>query len=182
MTGRLARLLLLLFVIWTTLSVLPPAPAFACSCEIPPTALDGLAKADLVFTGRVKQIGKSVQQDGTYDKVVLEVHESWKGTDRAEATVLTSWSSCQFSFERGADYLLYAYEWKGGYHVQNCGRSALLAHAMDDVNQLGPGLRPQAASAAGSGAAAKYGWLAVVLGGVLPGLAAVRLIRKGRRG
>ncbi|MDO3410483.1 hypothetical protein QWJ34_11995 [Saccharibacillus sp. CPCC 101409] len=127
----------LLCASWTTLA--EPKPALACDCDIPRNAAVGKERADAVFSGKVVEIEAGRRGQDGYDAVKLDVKQSWKGIDGPQATVYTDWSSCQFDFQPGGEYLLYTYEYDGRQNVTNCGRSGELAQAAEDVRELGAG-------------------------------------------
>ncbi|MCR8656652.1 hypothetical protein [Paenibacillus endoradicis] len=114
----------------------------ACNCFYPEDAIEALEKSDAVFTGRVKGIKKTTIDNESYNAVLIEVNEIWKGIHTTQIIVYTTWSSCQFDFQQEEDYLLYSYNHEGNYYVMNCGRSTTLASAESDLKQLGQGLEP----------------------------------------
>ena len=60
----------------------------ACSCELVPTALDGLARAKFVFAGTAVEIDEQGEFEGSqlvFTK--FEVDQSWKGIDGEEITI-----------------------------------------------------------------------------------------------
>lgn len=158
----------------------PVQKAAACSCLLPENATEAKEEAAAAFTGTVKSIGefKSDRKEAYY-AATLSVNESWKGMDEPETVVYTSWSSCQFDFEKGKTYLLYPYEHDGRYEVVNCGRSGEVTQAnadvMKDLQELGAGTKfeapPDRANAEEAAAAETertrgLSWLPVALGGV----------------
>lgn len=139
LVAMLVRLIAVTFIGWLIVS---PLHASACDCYIPENALEALEKSDAVFTGKVKKIKKVLQQGSTYDAVLIEVGETWKGVDESQVIIYTEWSSCQFEFESGQQYLLYAYKVGEQYHVINCGRSTTVAKGAEDIKLLGGGKQP----------------------------------------
>lgn len=119
-----------------------PLKVSACSCDIPTDAIEGMAHADAVFTGEVKEIKKSKINRDAYDAVLIQVDEIWKGINESQVIVYTGWTSCQFEFEKGEQYLLYAYKNEDRYHVINCGRSTTTANGVEDIKLLGSGEKP----------------------------------------
>lgn len=117
-----------------------PNNAEACDCDIPKSAREGLEQSDAVFTGKVKSIKKTKIDGEAFNEAWIEVGEIWKGIKESQIVVYTSWSSCQFEFQEGEDYLLYSYQVSGNYYVTNCGRSNKLSGATMDIDQLGPGM------------------------------------------
>ncbi|CAM4056562.1 hypothetical protein [Saccharibacillus endophyticus] len=175
------KLAIALTLLSMTLSVaFPVQKAAACSCLLPENAAEAKERSAATFTGTVQSIGefKSDRKEAYY-AATLSVNESWKGMDEPETVVYTSWSSCQFDFEKGKTYLLYPYEHDGRYEVTNCGRSGEVMQAnadvMKDLQELGAGMKfeapPDRANAEESAAAEPertrgLSWLPVTLGGV----------------
>lgn len=169
---------LLLILVSVNLYV-PSGKALACDCSIPAAADLATEQAAAVLTGTVLGIEKF--KDGrneAYDAVTLAVDESWKGVNEPEIVIYTSWSSCQFDFEKGKRYLLYPYEHDGRYEVANCGRSGEVdpenpenARAVADLRQLGAGTQyevpPEVLTKANEETGNNRGWIGVLTGIVL---------------
>ncbi len=119
-----------------------PVSVSACNCYIPENAIEGLEKSDAVFSGKVKNIKKAKVNGETYNAVLIEVDKIWKGINESQSIVYTSWSSCQFEFEIGREYLLYSYKNGDNYYVMNCGRSTDILNGKEDLELLGPGNEP----------------------------------------
>lgn len=141
-TMRSTFLTLFLFLCIPLIMGLFPSSTKACDCAVPKTATEALERASAVFTGKVLQIKQKNMNKEQYDVVTLEVERVWKGIDQTQIVVYTQWSSCQFKFEKGEEYLLYAYRSGDHLMVINCGRSAQLAAATQDLNELGIGQVP----------------------------------------
>lgn len=154
----------------------PIQKAAACSCVFPENAAEAKERAAATFTGTVQSIGEfESDRKEAYYAATLSVNESWKGVDEPETVVYTSWSSCQFDFEKGKTYLLYPYEHDGRYEVTNCSRSGEVTQAnadvMNDLHELGAGTKFEAPPDRANEAAAEpertkgFSWLPVTLGG-----------------
>lgn len=114
----------------------------ACDCAIPPNATEAMTEATTVFRGEVIKI-KSEKQGGTkYDVALLSVSEIWKGIKESQVIIYTEWSSCQFHFVIGEEYLLYVYEHNNKLKVINCGRSKKVKYSEKDLLELGRGMEP----------------------------------------
>ncbi|MBB3112556.1 hypothetical protein FHS18_004657 [Paenibacillus phyllosphaerae] len=124
----------------TVLSLWPGERIYACDCGIPPNAQAAVDESSAAFTGKVIQM-KQDRSEGE-DVVLLEVTQAWKGVTDSQVIVRTTWSSCQFEFEQGREYLLYPYTKKDELYVINCGRSAEISQASLDLEQLGTGTTP----------------------------------------
>lgn len=136
------KTIILVSFLFTIFNIVNPAIVHACNCYIPDNAIESLEISDAVFTGKVKKISKKTMDGKTYNAVLIEVGQIWKGIQESEVIVYTSWSSCQFDFIDEEEYLLYAYEDDGKLHVTNCGRSTTLTHATTDTQQLVEGQEP----------------------------------------
>lgn len=122
--------------------VTSPLQVSACSCDIPADAIEGMAHSDAVFTGEVKHIKRANINGDTYDAVLIHVDEIWKGINESQVIVYTGWTSCQFEFEEGEQYLLYAYKNEDKLYVISCGRSTVMSNGAEDIKLLGPGDKP----------------------------------------
>lgn len=114
----------------------------ACDCYVPETAHEAQEKADAVFKGKVLQLKKEKIEGETYNVALISVSETWKGIDDTQVTVFTDWTSCQFDFEVGKEYLLYPNKLNGELRVIDCGRSVEIQFAANDLLQLGKGEDP----------------------------------------
>lgn len=115
----------------------------ACDCMIPENANEAKDKAVAVFSGEVLQIKKERTNGESYQVALISVSEIWKGIEETQVLVYTDWaSSCQFDFEVGEKYLLYPYENDGKLKVIDCGRSAEIRNASQDLLELGKGEKP----------------------------------------
>jgi len=128
-------------LIFQFIAVFIPYSVSACTCAYPEDAIEALEKSDAVFTGKVKGIKKSMINGNAYNAVLIDVYDAWKGVDTTQFIVYTYWSSCQFEFQQGEEYLIYSYKYEDNYIVLNCGRSTTLDSAEADLKQLGQGLK-----------------------------------------
>ena len=71
-------------------------------------------------------------------RVRFRISTQFKGELGSVATVRTSMSSagCVYSFSRGQEYLVYAYESSGKLHTSICTRTKLTAGAFEEVEVL----------------------------------------------
>ena len=158
--------------------------AHACSCVQPGSPSEELEKFDAVFAGRVTSVHHSYDPDGrsvTRDDrstIGFEVSMVWKGEIHETTTITTppTGGSCGYRFIEGESYVVYAYAspyGDGGYTAGICSRTALLAEAQADIDELGDGDAPLAGSSGPSPeepeeAAADGGWwIALVAGGAV---------------
>lgn len=97
----------------------------------------------MLFKGKVSQLKKEKIKGETHSVALLSVSETWKGIDETQVTVFTDWTSCQFNFEIGKEYLLYPNKLSGELNVIDCGRSAEIQMAANDLLELGKGEEPK---------------------------------------
>ncbi|MEH7121893.1 hypothetical protein V7127_01465 [Bacillus sp. JJ1773] len=122
----------------------PSSRGLACDCDIPKTANEALNRAAAVFRGEVLQVKKKKINGKSYDVALISVSEIWKGIDESHVFVTTDWSSsCQYDFEVGKEYLFYPNDHDGILKVINCGRSAEIQYANQDLLELGKGKEPK---------------------------------------
>lgn len=112
--------------------------SYACSCIPPGSVTEELEKSAAVFRGKVLQKEVQNQNDSTPVAVQLEVKESWKGTNQANVVVYTALHSaaCGYEFEVNKEYIIYAYEQNGKWHVTLCSRTAPVESAAEDIKKL----------------------------------------------
>lgn len=115
--------------------------AFGCSCATPKSTNETYQESDAVFAGKAVDI---MSKDHT-NTVQFEVRMAWKGISESTVFVRTadSGSMCGYSFERGRDYLVYAYNGSDYLSSGSCGRTQPLETAFSDMAYLGPGYVPQ---------------------------------------
>jgi len=108
---------------------------YACSCMMPADPLTSMENSESVFSGTVK----SISNNEMVNSVEFEVGTIWKWIEPTRITVETATQSaaCGYNFEKGEDYLVYAYEKNDGeLGVSLCSRTALLEDALEDVKAL----------------------------------------------
>ncbi|RAV11906.1 hypothetical protein [Paenibacillus contaminans] len=142
---KIAYALLALCVLFVI--CMPSSPAYACSCAAPKPANERVAQYDAVFTGKViakkEETSWALRARETNEAVLLEVDSVWKGLSESQVIVRTDLSSCQFDFQVGQSYLVYAGSWGGkplSTHI--CSGSAELTAAAADLQALGSGAKP----------------------------------------
>ncbi|WP_052124102.1 hypothetical protein [Ureibacillus manganicus] len=136
--------IMLIFVFVNSVSV-----TYACSCAQPGSPSEELNKSSAVFSGKVVKIvdnNKNVIFKSSADP--LEIHfqviETWKGISVSDVVVKTSRdsASCGYTFALNEEYLIYTNGEEGYYQVNLCSRTAPLANASTDLNELGQGAPP----------------------------------------
>ena len=128
---------------------------YACKCAEPGSPSEELEKFDAVFAGRVVSVHHSYDPDGETvspedrSTIGFEVSTVWKGSIH-ETTYITTpptGGSCGYTFIEGETYVVYASDSiyaDGGYTASICSRTALMAQAQADIDELGDGQAPQA--------------------------------------
>lgn len=139
---KLVKKVLIGAVLLQMLTFIAPMNIFACDCDIPKDALAGMEKSDAVFAGLVKKKKKTNINDEGFDEVFFEVHKIWKGLGESQAIIYTTWSSCQYDFKEGKEYLVYSYKKDDRYYAINCGRTTSLTQGKEDIHQLGLSIEP----------------------------------------
>ena len=122
----------------------------ACSCIVPAPSKESLGQSAAVFLGKVQNIedtkGLFELGQSSIDpiKVTFEVSKVWKGLDYKTITVTTarSGASCGYSFEKGKEYLVYAYGKENDLNAGLCSRTAPVENAQQDLKDLGEGKIP----------------------------------------
>ncbi|MGB0386109.1 MAG: hypothetical protein ACPGWR_14980 [Ardenticatenaceae bacterium] len=155
------RLLLIAFILFSSIFA-NPAPAWGCSCVDPRAPEEAFISADAVFVGTVTGTGDgfwnqlSVRFVGFYHQFVpplprtmvtglyerpieFDVETSWRGVETTQITVRTGWGGgdCGYNFQQSKQYLVYAHQSSdGAFHTSFCSRTAPLASATEELNQL----------------------------------------------
>lgn len=140
-------------IVWSLLALVglllvSPRPAHACSCIVPGSPQEEMARASAVLAGRVLQIDTAagaVLSTADPIRVTMQVEKVWKGSADATQVLVTSRdsASCGYSFVEGEEYLVYASVQDGALQVSLCSRTAPLANAGEDLTALGPGMAVQ---------------------------------------
>lgn len=164
------RILVLILMV----RALIPAPAYACSCAAPPSALYALAQSSATFSGRVIDIDSPSGYEPL--RVRLEVETVWKGPVQPEIEIRTAQDSagCGFFFERNVAYLVYAYEADDALFTNLCSRSLPLDQAGEDLAALGAGAAPAEPES-------PIGWPLLAAGVILVVAGAALTLRRRRR-
>ncbi len=116
--------------------------AYACDCNVPASAKEGLEEADAVFTGKIQALKKVILEGTIYNKYLVETTRVWKGVQESSLVIYTPITSCEMSFIIGEEYLIYAERQTDSWHVSNCGRTSELANRLKDLADLGAGEEP----------------------------------------
>ena len=116
-----------------------PRRAFACSCVSQGDPLRASTDADAIFVGKVEALSPSsvLFRGGANFNVTM----AWKGIETSRLTLTYTGSMCDYRFEVGREYLVYAYNDNAGFHADSCGRTMLVSHAQanGEFNRLGVG-------------------------------------------
>ena len=149
MVGKMRFFLCLVIVV--SMVAIETEPACACSCAPPGPPDEELARATAVFTGKVVGLGKPSSVFGSSAdpiKVTFQVFTVWKGPVNKTITITTarSGASCGYTFEMGAEYLVYADGSENSLAVGLCSRTQPLVAAENDLAVLGYGTTSLAGS------------------------------------
>ena len=147
-----ASLALVLAFLWFLITV---GQVYACKCAEPGSPTEELEKFDAVFSGEVFSIDHSYDPDAKSvtpedrSTIGMNVSTVWKGTVHEVMYITTppTGGSCGFTFVEGEEYVVYASDSHYGddsYTASICSRTALLAEAQTDIDELGEGQAPQA--------------------------------------
>jgi hypothetical protein len=150
------RSLLLLIAVLLAALIGHPATAHACSCAMPNSPRESMERAAAVFAGRASAVSTTRRPFLTADfpfigwlsagerLVSFEVASVWKGnvTERQVVRTAGDEAMCGYSFERGRDYIVYAYTAPEGLATAICDRTRLVTEAGDDLAAFGPGRQP----------------------------------------
>lgn len=135
------------FVLAFLIAAFQPAhKSIACSCAGGLSILGSYNLASDVFRGKVIEIvppptrvTKSkdgwvgVAPVGTPGSVRLSVVESFKGSQGKEVKFDAGWTSCDYPFAVGEEYLVYAVRENGKLDTDKCKRTRLLSKASQDL-------------------------------------------------
>lgn len=150
MTKFQRKFLLLLGLVWLPFL---SSDVFACSCTSYPTPYRAFQESDTVFIGKVAGVSDSsgnelsrgkfteirnavMTERQNYDLIFrFETQEILKGANAPQVDIPTSLNMCQFGFELGETYLVYAYKRDDGSFRTSifCWRTTELTEAQDDL-------------------------------------------------
>ena len=124
-----------------------PAPSYGCSCIVPGTPSEELAKSASVFAAKVVSVKehepflKIMQSSTDPTTVEFAVSEVWKGPVGRTSSFSTArlGASCGFTFVEGKEYIVYS---RDGATVSLCSRTKLISDAEEDLDALGEGNPP----------------------------------------
>ena len=131
----------------------------ACSC-IAPRGKKALERAAAAFSGKVTKVEYLDADEARVEPriiVTFKVYRSWKGRLKKSAvlhTIYNKWTCEGYFFKEGKEYLVFAGKNRGHaaerfapakdtLGVNPCGATGRLAHAEEDLRELGPGRVPE---------------------------------------
>ncbi|WIG43559.1 cobalamin biosynthesis protein CbiN [Bacillus toyonensis] len=121
-------------IICNFILIIFPEKSHACDC-INVTAEDAFQKNDVVFEGKVIEIGR---KEGIGIEVLFEVKKIWKGTTSSQIIVYTNGGDCVFHFVEGGEYLVFSSQ-RGSekqLHTHSCSGTKRLDEAGVDKAAL----------------------------------------------
>ncbi|HEX6126535.1 MAG TPA: hypothetical protein VFZ23_14270 [Pyrinomonadaceae bacterium] len=163
------------------------AAAFACSCreKQPVCAAYGDAKA--VFVGKVvdgergermSDMFKAGTKDQTFKFAVSRAVLGVQAGEAVDVHTGFGFGDCGFPFEKGEEYIVYAYEHEGQLTTSVCTRTALISSGVGDLSELQQVLQNSGATV--SGAVTRYEQSSLLGEPRLPyANRVIRLIRSG---
>lgn len=112
--------------------------AFSCQCDPPVSPSVAYSHADIVFSGKVKNIVIDSSSIFLSKKVFIDVIDSWKGDLSGLITIWTAFydASCGYNFEINSSYLVYGYSYNDSVSTNSCTRTNLLQWANEDLEYL----------------------------------------------
>ncbi len=142
----------------TSLFVLSANAASACLCA-QTTPQESLQNSEAVFSGRVfdvtepssaqRRLGRRNEDPKFLNrvKVTFEVSKVWKGNNERQLVVTTYYpmNSCDYSFQEGQEYLVYASAEDAQLKTGLCRGTKPLSDARADLAVLGEGETPSCA-------------------------------------
>jgi len=146
---------LLALMLGCALVLVLPAPADACSCssgspDLPTVLRDARAHADAIFLGRVVSVESRWPLLGLVGlgprgrEAHLEILEVFKGAVGPRLVMNTgpSLGSCEFPFEAGVEYLVYASKHEGRLETGLCRRTRPVSKGDSELEWLRTGTLP----------------------------------------
>src|SRR3712207_1741203 len=115
-----------------------PRAAEACSCAGPHSPEEAFTTADAVFLGTVTEVDPALAgspgffsrarrwirerlgQHGRGYEVTLAVDAAWKGVDATSIVMTTGGEMCDFYYQAGEQYVIYAYAYQGELSTSIC--------------------------------------------------------------
>jgi hypothetical protein len=115
--------------------------SYACKCAFP-NVPQAFKQSEAVFSGKVIKITRK-QSEG-YDYLLFEVDNTCIGVNQLQVIVKTQWSTCQYDFKPGENYLVYAHKFQSNDLETNlCSRTINLASENEDLTVIGHGEMPK---------------------------------------
>lgn len=121
-------------IICSFILIIFPEKSYACDC-INVTAEDAFQKNDVVFEGKVIEVGR---KEGVGIEVLFEVKKIWKGTTSSQIIIYTNGGDCVFHFVEGGEYLVFSSQ-RGSekqLHTHSCSGTKRLDEAGMDKAAL----------------------------------------------
>ena len=137
--------LALLASLWTA----EPCEAAMCRCWLPVTAYEARDSSEAVFTGVVVSVRETREpfMNGWSRRLytTFRVEAAWKGVETPEMVIVHAGTDCDYEFESGKRYMVYAARHPRAdfLFAGVCSRTHQFASYQDDVDLrvLGPPVR-----------------------------------------
>lgn len=136
-----------LLIIVLLLFAFAPLRSSACTCRDAPSACEAFGGAGAVFIGTA---GRTTRYEDGFlvrTETDIRVREVFLGVVDAAVTAVTTGMGCEFIFETGKEYLIYAgHSNEAGqrmdrFYSSSCGRTKLLTEATEDLKFLRGGIK-----------------------------------------
>ena len=106
------------------------------------TAYEEFENSEAIFTGEFVEMTKierppAFKSDSPYEyEIKFKVKNAWK-KNLEEIVSLRFWAGCLIGFQKGEEYLVYAFVHEGILRTNYCSRTRLLSKAADDLKEFG---------------------------------------------
>lgn len=121
--------------------------AYGCDC-VPPDFKEAYNRSNAAFIGEVISIDDQ--------SIKIKVERAWKGVSASEIiipkvrtlqkdgwTYTITWSSCDFPFQKGKRYLVYAKREGEGFYASACSGTYQLKSGTGELKHFGKGKKPE---------------------------------------
>ncbi|HEU0143849.1 MAG TPA: hypothetical protein VFQ47_03600 [Nitrososphaera sp.] len=151
-----------------------PEVALGCACIRINNVDEEFAKAAVVFSGKAvsEEYASVVNEEPFFEPkeiqvrvIRFEVEHWWKGGTTKQVILRTDFakdaegrtynSTCNYHFQIGEQYLVYAFGSLEKLKTHSCSRTRKLERAENDLKELGPGSEPKEEKSSSSAAVAK---------------------------
>ena len=101
-----------------------PSTGYACQCSSTHIPVMGAIKSDSIFYGTVLDIKEQREEDTSYHAVLFDVKNTIRGQSQTNLEIKQAAFSCDYHFEIGKEYLVYAYNVENELFTTLCDQKA----------------------------------------------------------